>query len=139
MKWTTGTIRNILVSVSVILIVLVLQGCAIHKKAQLGSHKITVSRHEICKQFGVEEHGDVSIFRYRGVGPSARFYEVTINKNRVMLNGLDLGALRDGDSVRITDNGIGVNSLNYDQSAQYLKGNAEALGDVNNAAARAEL
>jgi hypothetical protein len=139
MKWTTGTIRNILVGVSVISIALVMQGCAINKKAQLGSHKITVSRHEICKQFGVEEHGDVSIFRYRGVGPSARFYEVTIDKNRVMLNGMELGSLKEGDSVRITDGGITVGSLDYGQTAQYLKANSADPSDRNKATARAEL
>jgi hypothetical protein len=139
MKWTTGTIQNILVGVSVILIVLVMQGCAIHKKAQLGSHKISVTRHEFCKQFGVEEHGDVSIFRYRGVGASARFYEVTIDKNLVTLNGMELGSLKEGDSVVITDGGITVGSLDYGQTEQYLKANSANLRDVNKANARAEL
>jgi glutamine cyclotransferase len=93
---------------------------------QLGSHKITVSRHDfIYGAAYMEEHDKEASFNYKGFSLSSGQFKVVVKDEKVFVNGQDYGQLSDGDSMSITDEGVRVNSLDYGETAKYLRTNSE--------------
>lgn len=110
--------------------------CTHRKIVQLGSHKITVSRHGFEKKFHIREGVSEPTFEYAGISTAGEGLKVSITGDNVNVNGLERGKLRPGDSVYITDDGVAVNSLDYGESEKYLRANsspAEASGKNNSA------
>jgi hypothetical protein len=108
-----------------------LPACTHRKFVQLDSHKITVSRHGFEKKFHVAQLKSGPRFEYAGVSADGRGLKVSIEGDKITINGVD-GKLRPGDSVLISDDGVAVNSLDYGESEKYLQANNPAP----NAAAR---
>ena len=107
---------------------LLLQGCS--QKAsdvtQFGSHKITISRHDLIHGSAyIEEHDMEASFHYKGFSLSSGQFKVIIKDEKVIVNGQTYGQLKTGDSVSITDDGVRVNSLDYGETARYLRTNSE--------------
>jgi hypothetical protein len=107
-----------------------LPACSYHKVAQIGSHKVTVSRHGLEKHFHVTEDASATKLEYAGLTTDGRGLKVFIQGDKVTVNGV-VGGLRPGDSVLISDDGVAVNSLDYGESEKYLR--------VNNPAAEASV
>jgi hypothetical protein len=107
---------------------LLLQGCSqkANDVTQFGSHKITVSRHDLIHGAAyMEEHDKEASFHYKGFSLSAGQFKVVIKDEKVTVNGQDYGQLNSGDSVSITDDGVRVNSMDYGETARYLRTNSE--------------
>ncbi len=96
--------------------------CSHQKVHQVGTHKVTVSRHGFEKQLRVDTSGAVPTFEYSGVSTTGEGMKVSITGDKVKVNGKD-GMLRPGDTVFIGDDGVLVNSLDYGESAKYLQAN----------------
>ncbi|HEV7798134.1 MAG TPA: hypothetical protein VGO73_08270 [Pyrinomonadaceae bacterium] len=111
--------------------VVFLPACTHRKIVQLDSHRITVSRHGFEKKFLVIEQKSGPRFEYAGVSADGKGLKVSIEGDKVTINGVD-GQLRPGDTVLISDDGVAVNSLDYGESEKYLQANNSAA----NAAAR---
>ena len=79
----------------------------------MGSHKVTVSRHGFEKKL----HSDKNFgtFEYEGVSITGQKMKVTIDGDKVRVNGV-AGMIKPGDSVLIGDDGVAVNSLDYGES-----------------------
>ncbi len=97
--------------------------CTHQKTVQVGSHKVTVSRHGFEKKLHVAKDSGVSTFNYEGVSTAGDKLKVTIEGDRVTVNGRDFGRLREGDSVFVGDDGVAVNSMDYGESEKYLRAN----------------
>ncbi len=101
---------------------ILLQGCHHNTGATtIASHKVKLDRHGPTNRFGVEDRGQLAIFRYDGYNGSGTRLRVTIDKDKLMINDKDAGILKQGDSVQIGDDGLTVNSLDYGQTAKYLE------------------
>ncbi|MFN2516569.1 MAG: hypothetical protein ABR556_10195 [Pyrinomonadaceae bacterium] len=100
--------------------------CSHRKIVQIGSHKITVSRHGFEKKFYVNERASEPTFEYAGISTAGNGLKVSIKGDKVNVNGVERGKLRAGDSVHITDDGVTVNSLDYGESEEYLRANSSA-------------
>jgi hypothetical protein len=103
-------------------LLIVAAGCSIQKNYQVGSHKVTVSRHGF--EITLTSDEKLGTFEYEGVSTAGTRLKVTITRDKVKVNGLDYGFLRPGDSVFIGDDGVAVNSLDYGESEKYLRANA---------------
>ncbi len=103
-----------------------LSACTHRAVHQVGSHKVTVARHGFQKSLGVSERGGVPTFDYEGVSTAGTKMRVVIAGDRVKINNVAAGGLREGDSVLIGDEGVAVNSLDYGESAKYLRANSSA-------------
>jgi ribosome-associated protein YbcJ (S4-like RNA binding protein) len=97
--------------------------CTHRKVVQLGSHKVTVSRHGFEKKLYVNEKATVPTLEYEGVSTAGSRLKVTIVGDKVKVDDLDYGKLRQGDSVLIGDDGVAVNSMDYGESEKYLRAN----------------
>nr|MDQ2937120.1 hypothetical protein [Acidobacteriota bacterium] len=98
-----------------------------HRKiVQVGSHKITVSRHGFEKKFYLNDRASEPTFEYAGISTAGDGLKVSIKGDKVVINGVDRGKLRPGDSVLIGDDGVAVNSLDYGESEKYLRSNTSA-------------
>ena len=97
-----------------------LSSCTHQKVHQVGSHKVTVSRHGFEKKL----HSDKNLgtFEYEGVSTTGQKMKVTIEGDKVRVNGV-AGMIKPGDSVLIGDEGVAVNSLDYGESEKYLRAN----------------
>jgi hypothetical protein len=100
-----------------------LPACSYHKVAQIGSHKVTVSRHGFEKKFYVTDDGSGTMLEYAGLTSDGRGLKVSIQGDKVTVNGV-AGQLRPGDSLLISDDGVAVNSLDYGESEKYLRANS---------------
>jgi hypothetical protein len=108
--------------------VLIIHGCGHHRQSQtatVGSHKVILDRQGVTNRFGVEERGQLAVFRYDGFGMTGKRLNVEIENDKVTVNNKSVGMLKLGDVVHIGDDGITVNSLDYGESAKYLEANAK--------------
>jgi hypothetical protein len=117
--------RSQALGIALVALVIFLPACTHRKIVQLGSHKVTVSRHGFEKKFHVAENASVPTFEYAGIAADGKGLKVSIQGDQVTINGLD-GQLRPGDSVLISDDGVAVNSMDYGESAKYLRANSSA-------------
>jgi hypothetical protein len=101
-----------------------LPACTQRKIVQLGTHKVTVSRHGFEKKLYVAENAAVPTLEYAGISTDGKGLKVSIQGDKVTINGVDHGQLRPGDSVLISDDGVAVNSLDYGESEKYLRANS---------------
>lgn len=100
--------------------VIILQGCGNSGSTRFASHQVTMKRSGITKRFGVEERGPVAIFHYDGYNRSGERLKVMIENEKVTINDQLAGHLKQGDSIRIADEGMAINSLDFGQSKEYL-------------------
>ena len=102
-------------------LLIVLPACTHQTVHQVGSHKVTISRHGFQKKLDVDKQAGT--FEYAGVSTAGKGLKVSIVGDKVKVNGSNVGKLRPGDSVLIGDNGVAVNSLDYGESEKYLRAN----------------
>ena len=105
-------------------LLMALPACSHQTVHQVGSHKITVSRHGFQKALTFDKN--LGTFHYEGVSTAGAGLKVTITGNQVKVNDADYGRLREGDSVFIGDDGVAVNSLDYGESEKYLRANSNS-------------
>ncbi|HSS22369.1 MAG TPA: hypothetical protein VLL54_20020 [Pyrinomonadaceae bacterium] len=109
---------------SVVLLALVAAtACTRQSKVQVGSHVVTIGRHGFEKKLEFHDRAPVPFLDYAGVSADGHGLKVSIKGDRVWINDKDAGQLRPGDSVFIGDEGVGVNTLDYGESAKYLREN----------------
>jgi hypothetical protein len=101
-----------------------LPACTHRKIVQLGTHKVTVSRHGFEKRLYVNEKASVPTLEYAGISTDGKGLKVSIQGDIVTINGVDHGQLRAGDAVLISDEGVAVNSMDYGESEKYLRANS---------------
>ena len=117
------------VAIAVALVGLIfLAGCTHRKIAQVGTHKITVSRHGFEKRLVIDDKAAVPTLEYAGLATDGKGLKVSIKGDDVTVNGVAQGKLRPGDSVLISDEGVAVNSMDYGESEKYLRANASPTG-----------
>jgi hypothetical protein len=109
-------------------LLIVLPACAHRETHQIGSHKVTVSRHGLLKKLDVDENA--GRLEYAGIGRGGEGLKVSMNLDNLKVNDLD-GKLRPGDSVLISDDGVAINSLDYGQSEKYLRANNSTVAASN--------
>ncbi len=135
MKLTTNIARSKSITAIAALLVLssmiFFQGCGHHNSGALSfaSHKVSMKRGGITNRFGVEERGQLAIFHYDGYSLTGTRLQVTIENDKVTINDKLAGMLKQGDSIRITDDGITVNAMDHGQTAKYLQANSSAATD----------
>ena len=56
---------------------------------------------------------------YAGINTDGKGLKVSIQGDKVSINGVERGNLLPGDSVLISDDGVAVNSLDYGESEKY--------------------
>ena len=117
----TTAIKSKTIGFASLAFLILVAGCSIHKTHQVGTHTVTVSRHGYVKSLSSD---GTSNFRFEAVSTGGETLKVTINGDKVKVNGDDYGLLRPGDSVYIGDDGVAVNSLDYGESKKYLRDNA---------------
>jgi hypothetical protein len=103
-------------------LVTLLPACTNRKIVQVGTHKVTVSRHGFEKKFQVSEQGAVPSLEYAGTSADRRELKVSIKGDKISVNDFS-GELRPGDSVLIGDDGVAVNSMDYGETEKYLRAN----------------
>ena len=117
--------------------VLILSSACTHRTVhQVGSHKVTIARHGFQKSLDVEKRGGVETLEYRGVSTAGTKMTVVISGDKVKVNGVNVGLLCEGDSVTIGDDGVAVNSLDYGESAKYLRANSSGDESAQTSALR---
>jgi hypothetical protein len=114
---------SLTIGVALVGLIVFLPACSYHKVAQIGSHKVTVSRHGFEKKFYVTDDGSGTMLEYAGLTADGRGLKVSIQGDKVTVNGV-AGQLRPGDSLLISDDGVAVNSLDYGESEKYLRANS---------------
>ena len=110
-------------------LIIFLPACAHRKVVQIGSHRITVSRHGFERKRDVLKNSLAEKFEYTGISTDGKGLKVAIEGDQININGVD-GKLRPGDSVLISDEGVAVNSMDYGQSEKYLRDN-NSVADVS--------
>ena len=123
----TTAIKSKTIGFASLAILILVAGCSIHKTHQVGTHKVTVSRHGYERSLSSDGTGN---FKFEGVSTAGEKLKVTINGDKVKVNGDDYGLLRPGDSVYIGDDGVAVNSLDYGESKKYLRDNATSQANA---------
>jgi hypothetical protein len=121
--------RSQALGIALVALVIFLPACTHRKIVQLGSHKVTVSRHGFEKKFYVTENASATKFEYGGLTTDGRGLKVSIQGDKVTVNGVD-GQLRPGDRVLISDDGVAVNDLDYGESKKYLRANVSSAGET---------
>lgn len=101
--------------------------CNHRKTIRIGTHKVTVNRHGIQKEFRLTTKDDVPILEYEGINTAGNTLQVSIAADKVTVNGQLLGFLRKGDDVLIGDDGVAVNSMDYGESQKYLRANSSSV------------
>jgi hypothetical protein len=113
-------------------LVVFLPACTHRKIVTIGSHKVTVSRHGFEKRLHFNNQGAPSTLEYAGVSTDGKGLKVSMQGDKIVVNGV-AGQLRPGDSVFISDEGVAVNSLDFGESAKYLRANSsETAASVQN-------
>ena len=100
----------------------ILPACTHRKIVQLGTHKVTVSRHGFEKKLQVSEQSSVPTLEYVGMSTDGKGMKVSIKGDKIKVNDVS-GELRPGDSVLIGDEGVAVNSMDYGETEKYLRAN----------------
>ena len=113
---TTKAIALLLFLSSIIFV----QACHNSGSTRFASHKVTMKRGGITNRFGVEERGSVAIFHYDGYNLHGERLKLMIENDKVTINDKLAGHLKQGDSIRIADEGVAINSLDFGQSKEYL-------------------
>jgi hypothetical protein len=121
----------LVMSAALVGLLVLLQGCTHRKVVQLGTHKVTVSRHGFEKRLHVNDQPSAPTLEYAGISTDGRDLKVSMQGDKITINGVD-GKLRPGDSVLISDDGVAVNSMDYGESEKYLRAN----GSVSEATVR---
>jgi len=111
-------------SIALVGLIVLLPACTHRKIVQLGTHKVTVSRHGFEKRLYVNEKASVPTIEYAGISTDGKGLKVSIQGDKVSINGVDHGRLRAGDAVLISDEGVAVNSMDYGESEKYLRANS---------------
>lgn len=117
--------KSRILTIALVALVVLLPACTHRRVVQVGSHTVTVLRHGFEKKFHVTQKPSVPGFEYAGLATDGRGLKVSIEGDRVTVNGIP-GKLRPGDSVLIGDDGVAVNSLDYGESEKYLRANNSA-------------
>jgi hypothetical protein len=114
------------IAVAIFLVTLIFVAGCNHNSGstRFASHNVTLDRYGVTNRFGVEQTGPSPIFRYDGYNMAGQRLKVTIQDEKVAINDSPAGMLKKGDSIRITDDGVRVNSLDYGQTKTYLQANA---------------
>lgn len=103
---------------------LVLSAACTHRAVhQVGSHKVTLARLGYQRSLTLDKRGGVATLEYEGASTDGRKLKVSIAGDRVKINDVNAGMLREGDAVTIGDDGVAVNSQDYGESAKYLHAN----------------
>ena len=123
----TTAIKSKTIGFASLAILILVAGCSIHKTHQVGTHKVTVSRHGYERSLSSDGTGN---FKFEGVSTAGETLKVSINGDKVKVNGDDYGLLRPGDSVYIGDDGVAVNSLDFGESKKYLRDNATSQANA---------
>jgi hypothetical protein len=110
-------------SIALLGLVTILPACTHQKIVQLGTHKVTVSRHGFEKRLQVSEQGSVATLEYAGMTTDGRGLKVSIKGDKIRVNDYS-GELRPGDTVLISDDGVAVNSMDYGETEKYLRANS---------------
>jgi len=110
--------------------------CTHRTVRQVGSHKVTVARHGVQTTLTVDKRGEVATFEYEGVSTAGKKLKVSINGEKMKVNDINVGKLREGDSVLIGDEGVAVNSMDYGETDKYLRANASGEADSQASLAR---
>jgi|GEM_PF-2386077 len=105
---------------------MVIQGCGNSGSTKFASHKVTMKRGGITNRFGVEERGPVAIFHYDGYNLHGQRLKVMIENDKVTINDQLAGHLKQGDSIRIADEGLAINALDFGQTKEYLAASLKA-------------
>ena len=115
---------SLTLSIALVGLIVFLPACTHRKIVQLGTHKVTVSRHGFEKRLYVNEKASVPTLEYAGISTDGKGLKVSIQGDKVTINGVDHGQLRAGDAVLIGDEGVAVNSMDYGESEKYLRANS---------------
>ena len=105
-------------------LLILLPACTRQTIVQIGTHKVTVARHGFEKRLQVSEKASVPTLEYAGVSTDGKGLKVSIMGDKITVNDAFSGALRPGDSVLISDDGVAVNSLDYGETEKYLRANS---------------
>jgi hypothetical protein len=124
--------KSQVLSIALLGLVRLLPACTHRKTVQVGTHKVTVSRHGFEKRLHVSEQASVPTLEYAGVSTDGKGLKVSIKGDKVKIDGIDYGKLRPGDSVLIGDDGVAVNSLDYGESEKYLRANSAGDATAQN-------
>ena len=116
--------KSQVLSLALLGVVILLPACTHQKIVQLGTHKVTVSRHGFEKRLQVSEQASVPTLEYAGLSTDGRGLKVSIKGDKIKVNDAYDGELRPGDSVLISDDGVAVNSMDYGESEKYLRANS---------------
>lgn len=114
--------RSQTLGIALVALAIFLPACTHRKVVKVGSHEVTVLRHGFEKKFYVAENSSAPVFEYGGTTADGRGLKVSIDGDKVTINGVD-GRLRAGDSVLIGDDGVAVNAMDYGETAKYLQAN----------------
>lgn len=103
------------------------QACSYKLETQFKSHKVTIDKQSftITNQVGIEDNGDVAVFKYDGFSNTGNRVRVVISNEEVSFNGDHYGTLKPGDAMTITCNGVSVNSMSYEDTEKYLRDNSK--------------
>ena len=114
--------KSQVLGIAILGLVTILPACTHQKIVQLGTHKVTVSRHGFEKKLQVSEQGSVPTLDYVGMSTDGKGMKVSIKGDKIKVNDIS-GELRPGDSVLIGDDGVAVNSMDYGETEKYLRAN----------------
>jgi hypothetical protein len=115
--------KSQVLSIALLGLVTILPACTRQKIVQLGTHKVTVSRHGFEKRLQLSEQASVPTLEYAGLSTDGRGLKVSIKGDKIKVNDYS-GELRPGDSVLIGDDGVAVNSMDYGETEKYLRANS---------------
>jgi len=121
-----------LLSVALLGFVILLPACAHRKVVQVGTHKVTVSRHGLEKRLHVTDQMPMPTLEYAGLSTDGKGMKVTITGDSIKVNDKATGKLRPGDSVLIGDEGVAVNSMDYGETEKYLRDNSAGTATAQN-------
>ena len=119
-------------SIALLGLVMLLPACTHRKVVQVGTHKVTVSRHGLEKRLRVIDEAQTPTLEYAGLSTDGKGMKVTIRGDSIKVNDNETGKLRPGDSVLIGDEGVAVNELDYGETEKYLRANSAGSETASN-------
>jgi hypothetical protein len=124
--------KSQVLSIALLGLVILLPACTHRKIVQLGTHKVTVSRHGFEKRLHVNDQAPVPTLEYAGMSTDGKGLKVSIKGDKIKVNDNETGKLRPGDSVLISDDGVAVNSMDYGETEKYLRANSDGDATAQN-------